>query len=206
MLHPLMPFVTEEIWAQVAPRAGIDGDTIMQRPYPEANSDLIDSEAEAELEWVMQFILGIRQIRGEMDISPGKVLPVLLEQSGADDRQNAERNRLLLARIGRIESIRALEEGEEAPTSATALLGNMRLLVPMAGLIDVVAEQSRLGKLREKTDAELARARGKLANKNFVNNAPPAVVTQEKERVVAFEQQIAQLDEQLARLQTLDSP
>ena len=79
----------------------------------------------------------------------------------------------------------------------------MRLLVPMAGLIDVAAEQSRLGKQREKTDTDLARARAKLANENFVNNAPASVVTQEKERVIAFEQQIAQLDEQLARLETL---
>ncbi len=203
MLHPLMPFVTEEIWAQVAPRAGIEGDTIMQRPYPEANPDLADSDAEAELDWVMQFILGIRQIRGEMDISPGKVLPVLLEQAGAEDLQIAKRNQLLLRRVGKVESVRALEAGEDAPPSATALLGSMRLLVPMAGLIDVAAEQSRLGKQREKTDIDLGRARAKLANENFVNNAPESVVTQEKERVIAFEQQIAQLDEQLARLETL---
>jgi valyl-tRNA synthetase len=203
MLHPLMPFVTEEIWAQVAPRAGIAGDTIMRRPYPEANPDLADSDAEAELDWVMQFILGIRQIRGEMDISPGKVLPVLLEQAGAEDLQMAIRNQLLLRRVGKVESVRALEAGEDAPPSATALLGSMRLLVPMAGLIDVAAEQSRLGKQREKTDIDLGRARAKLANENFVNNAPESVVTQEKERVIAFEQQIAQLDEQLARLETL---
>jgi valyl-tRNA synthetase len=203
MLHPLMPFVTEEIWAQVAPRAGIEGDTIMQRPYPEANPDLADSDAEAELDWVMQFILGIRQIRGEMDISPGKVLPVLLEQADTEDLQTAKRNQLLLRRVGKVESVRALEAGEDAPPSATALLGSMRLLVPMAGLIDVAAEQSRLGKQREKTDIDLGRARAKLANENFVNNAPESVVTQEKERVIAFEQQIAQLDEQLARLETL---
>ena len=204
MLHPLMPFVTDEIWATVAPRAGIEGETIMLRPYPEADPDLSDSEAEAELEWVMQFILGIRQIRGEMDISPGKSLPVLLEQSTERDRLFAERNNLLLKRVGRVESVHPLGDGEEAPASATALLNNMRLLVPMAGLIDVAAEKSRLGKQRDKADTDLSKALAKLANESFVNNAPEAVVTQERERVAEFRQQIAQLDEQIAKLDSLN--
>jgi valyl-tRNA synthetase len=204
MLHPLMPFVTDEIWATVAPRAGIEGETIMLRPYPEADPDLSDSEAEAELEWVMQFILGIRQIRGEMDISPGKSLPVLLEQSTERDRLFAERNNLLLKRVGRVESVLPLEDGEEAPASATALLNNMRLLVPMAGLIDVAAEKSRLGKQRDKADTDLSKALAKLANESFVNNAPEAVVTQERDRVAEFKQQIAQLDEQIAKLDSLN--
>jgi len=203
MLHPLMPFVTEEIWAQVAPRAGIDGETIMHRPYPEADPVLNDAAAEAELDWVMQFILGIRQIRGEMDISPGKALPVLLAQSSEQDRQFAGRNALLLERVGRVESITALGEREEAPAAATALHGNMRLLVPMAGLIDINVEKSRLGKQRDKVAGDLSKAQAKLANESFVNNAPPAVVTQERDRVVDFEQQIAHLDEQLARLEVL---
>ena len=204
MLHPLMPFVTDEIWATVAPRAGIEGETIMLRPYPETDPDLSDSEAEAELEWVMQFILGIRQIRGEMDISPGKSLPVLLEQSTERDRLFAERNNLLLKRVGRVESVHPLGDGEEAPASATALLNNMRLLVPMAGLIDVAAEKSRLGKQRDKADTDLSKALAKLANESFVNNAPEAVVTQERERVAEFRQQIAQLDEQIAKLDSLN--
>jgi valyl-tRNA synthetase len=201
MLHPLMPFVTDELWAEIAPRAGIDGETIMHRPYPEADPALDDAAAEAELDWVMQFILGIRQIRGEMDISPGKALPVLLEQSSEQDRQFAERNALVLERVGRVESVVALDDGEEAPAAATALHGNMRLLVPMAGLIDINAEKSRLGKQRDKVAGDLSKAQAKLANEGFVNNAPAAVVTQERDRVVAFEQQIAQLDEQLARLE-----
>ena len=204
MLHPLMPFVTDEIWGQVAPRAGIDGETIMLRPFPQADINASDSEAEQELEWVQQFILGIRQIRGEMDISPGKVVPVLLEQYSEQDILFAERNALLLERVGRVESVRPLDKGEEAPQSATALHGNMRLLVPMAGLIDTQAEIERLEKQQEKIAAELARSRDKLENANFVNNAPAAVVTQEKQRVTEFEQQMAQLEEQLTRLETLN--
>jgi valyl-tRNA synthetase len=203
LLHPLMPFITEEIWAQVAPRAGIDGETIMLQPYPQVDAALKDDAAEAELDWVMKFILGIRQIRGEMDISPGKALPVLLESADTRDLALAERHALLLARVGRVESVDPLDAGAEAPPSATALLGDMRILVPMAGLIDVAAESARLGKQRDKVTADLARSTAKLANDNFVNNAPEAVVTQEKARVTEFESQIARLDEQLERLDAL---
>jgi valyl-tRNA synthetase len=128
-----MPFITEEIWAEVAPIAGKDGDTIMWQDYPGTDAHPSGAEFEEEIEWVKQFILGIRQIRGEMDISPGKPLPVILENSTEKDRQYAEQNSHLLARVGRVESVLSLAEDEEAPASATALLGNMRLLVPMAG-------------------------------------------------------------------------
>jgi len=205
MMHPLMPFITEEIWAQVAPRIGIEGETLMHRPFPEPDHALKDADAEAELDWVMRFILGIRQIRGEMDISPGKALPVLMEGAGADDLRFADANRLTLARVGRVESVTALQDDEDAPPAATALVGSMRLLVPMAGLIDVEAERARIGKQRDKVNAELEKAGAKLANENFVNNAPEAVVTQEKERVAAFEEQLEQLDEQLKRLEALKS-
>lgn len=203
LLHPLMPFITEEIWAQVAPRAGIEGETIMLQPFPAVDAEMDDQAAEEELEWVKTFILGIRQIRGEMDISPGKVLPVLLEQSSEEDRLYAERNALLLQRVGRVESVTALGDGEDVPPSATALHGNMRIQVPMAGLIDVDAERARLVKQREKAAAELAKCRAKLGNDKFVNNAPENVVSQERQRVAEFEQQIAQLNEQLARLDDL---
>jgi valyl-tRNA synthetase len=203
LLHPLMPFITEEIWGQVAGRAGLDGDTIMLRPYPESDDDAADAAAIADIEWVKQFILGIRQIRGEMDISPGKTLPVLLQHAGAEDERRATEHAQLLQRVGRVESISILQEGEQPPAAATALLGDMRLLVPMKGLIDVDAERGRLDKQMERTKAELSKANGKLGNENFVNNAPAAVVTQERERVVEFEKKIAQLTEQLQKLDEL---
>ncbi len=202
LLHPLMPFVTEEIWQQVAERAGIDGDTIMLRPYPEV-SDQTDEAAIADIEWVKQFILGIRQIRGEMDISPGKPLPVILQGATALDRQRADEQIMLLRRVGRVESITILKDGEEQPAVATALLGEMRLLVPMKGLIDVDAERLRLSKQQEKVSVDLKRSTAKLANEKFVNNAPSEVVTQERERVAEFERTIAQLREQLEKLDEL---
>jgi valyl-tRNA synthetase len=203
LLHPLMPFITEEIWEQVATRAGIGGDTIMLRPYPQADEDAADEAAVADIDWVRQFILGIRQIRGEMDISPGKVLPVVLQHTSQVDRLRAERHAQLLRRVGRVESISVLAEGEQPPAAATALLGDMRLLVPMKGLIDVEAERARLDKQIDKVRAELAKANGKLSNEKFVNNAPPAVVTQERERVEEFEKTLVQLTEQLRKLDEL---
>jgi valyl-tRNA synthetase len=203
LLHPLMPFITEELWEPVAERAGIEGKTIMLRPFPEPDDAAIDEAAIADIDWVRQFILGIRQIRGEMDISPGKALPVLLHHASESDQRRAKEHAHLLERVGRVESIAVLAEGEQPPTSATALLGDMRLLVPMKGLIDVEAERARLDKQLEKTRAELTKANGKLANERFVNNAPPAVVTQERERVAEFEKTITQLTEQLAKLEAI---
>ena len=156
------------------------------------------------MDWVMQFILGIRQIRGEMDIAPGKPLPVLLQQATARDRQLAAEHASLLERVGRVESVRTLDDVEQAPPSATALLGDMRMLVPMKGVIDVNAERARLEKQRNRLSSDLQRSRGKLGNENFVKNAPPDVVTKESERVNDFERRLKQLDEQLERLSSFD--
>ena len=203
LLHPLMPFITEEIWQTVAPRANIEGETIMLRPYPEVLSEATDADAVADIEWVQQFILGIRQIRGEMDISPGKPLPVVLQDASASDLFRAKSQALLLQRVGRVESVTTLIKDEDPPAAATALLGDMRMLVPMKGIIDVDAERTRLTKQQGKINKDLQRSVGKLENEKFANNAPAEVVTQEQERVLEFEKAIAQLTEQLEKLDEL---
>jgi valyl-tRNA synthetase len=203
-MHPLMPFITEEIWQQVAPRANIDAPTIMQQPFPVTDVDVHDPAAVADIDWVREFILGVRQIRGEMDISPGKMLPLVLQHASAEDQRRASEHAALLARVGRVESISTLGDGERAPASATALLGDMKLLVPMKGLIDVEAERARLDKQRGKVVAELAKTQAKLGNEKFVNNAPAEVVTQERDRAAGFEKQLTQLAEQLEKLNKLD--
>jgi len=200
LLHPVMPFITEEIWQQVAPRAGIDAPTIMLQPFPEPAAEPVSQQAVADIEWVRKFILGIRQIRGEMDISPGKPLPVLMVGAGDDDRRRATDHLPLLQRVGRVESVTVAEAGEETPPSATALLDDLKLLVPMQGLIDIDAERARLDKQVQKLEAEKAKSEGKLGNENFVNNAPPAVVEQERERLGDFKRQLEQLAEQRQRL------
>ena len=203
LMHPFMPFITEEIWQQVAPRAGIEADTIMLRPYPVASDVTGEDAAVADIEWVRQFILGIRQIRGEMDISPGKLLPVILQNSDEADATRADTYLPLLQRLGRVESVAVLKDDQEPPAAATALLGDLRLLVPMKGIIDVDAERGRLEKRIQRVKTDLERTRGKLDNENFVNNAPSDVVTREQQRAVEFANTISQLTEQLEKLAEL---
>jgi len=203
LVHPLMPFISEEIWLRVAPRAGVAGETVMIQSYPEAATGDVDPAAEAEMEWVQGFILGLRRIRGEMDIAPGRRLPVLLQDAGDEDRRLLERHGRLVRDVGRIESVDFLDEGTEVPPSATALLGEVKIFVPMAGLIDVQAERGRLGKQAKKVQAELSRAEAKLANPRFVDNAPADIVAKERDRETEFRRQLAQIREQLERLEQI---
>ncbi|MFQ5548141.1 MAG: valine--tRNA ligase [Woeseia sp.] len=203
LLHPLIPFVTEEIWLALAPRASVGGETIMLRPFPRASKQWQDDDAESEMDWVMQFILGIRQIRGQMDISPGKPLPVLLENSSAEDREQAARHKDLLERVGKVASVRPLAGDEKAPPSSTALLGDMTVHVPLKGIIDVEAELARLTRKQAGLRIDFDKAEGKLANMDFVSNAPQAVVTRERERRHDLENQIARVQEQLEKLENL---
>ncbi|MDG2108162.1 MAG: valine--tRNA ligase [Woeseiaceae bacterium] len=202
LLHPLMPFITEEIWQTVALRANLEGETIMLRPFPKALSEAADDKAVEDIEWVKQFILGVRQIRGEMDISPGKLLPVILQDASATDLSRIKSQELLLERVGRVESVTSLKD-EKPPAAATAFLGDMRMLVPMKGLIDIKTERARLKKQREKINLDLQRSAGKLNNKKFINNAPAQIIAQEQQRVIEFERVIKQLTEQLEKLNEL---
>jgi valyl-tRNA synthetase len=202
-LHPLIPFITEELWQRVGAVAGVRGATIMLQPYPDAASFATDEHSEAELGWLQGFVLGIRQIRGEMDIAPAKPLPVLLQDASPADRERAATHEHYLRQLARLESLRMLAPGEEPPVAATALLGGTKLLVPMAGLIDVGAERERLEKALVQARGDLARVEGKLANRQFAENAPAAVVEKEREKERLARQEITQLDEQLARLARL---
>jgi valyl-tRNA synthetase len=203
LMHPLMPFITEEIWQKVVPLADRAGDSIMLAPFPEADDFAIDTQAEAEMRWLMDFVLGVRQIRGEMDIAPGKPLPVLLADASSDDRRRLDAHRDLIASLARVESIELLQDAAKAPQSATALLGGMKILVPMAGLIDVQAEVERLSRQLEKLEKLQAQSERKLANTSFVDNAPPAIVDQERGRLEEHRAAIAKLREQLANVRAV---
>jgi len=203
LLHPIMPFITEEIWSRVGPRAGRSGDMIMTQPFPEPAEAAPDPAVESEMRWVMDFILGIRQIRGEMDIAPSTRFDVRLQGASGDDLERYARNAACIERLANVGSVRALGAGEPAPQSATALLGEMRILVPMAGLIDVAAELARLGKRKGKVEQDLARAEAKLGNGRFVANAPADVVEQERARVAQFKRELEQLGAQLDRVASL---
>jgi valyl-tRNA synthetase len=202
-LHPLMPFITEEIWQLAAPLAGRTGATVMLEPYPLAKDFARDAEADREIDWIRNFILGVRQIRSGMDIAPSKRVPVLLQNASAEDLARTQRHRPYLERLAGLESITALEAGAAAPQSATALVGELTILVPMAGLIDAAAEIERLGKRISKAQDDLRKTQAKLSNDNFVRNAPASVVALERERAADLERTIASLEAQLARVRSL---
>jgi valyl-tRNA synthetase len=203
MTHPLMPFITEEIWQRVAPLAGRHGETLMRQPFPRVEAALLDPDAEAEMAWVQAFLLGVRRIRGEMNIAPGKPLPVLLQNGDEQDRGRLEANRGFIASLGRLSEITWLEPGRSAPEAAIALVGQMRVLVPMAGLIDKDAELARIDKQREKLRKDVERAANKLANPSFVDKAPAAVVEQERQRLGEMQSALRTLDEQHERIGAL---
>ncbi len=203
LLHPVMPFITEEIWQQVSPLAGRTGETIMTQPYPRYDESRIDRDAEHEMDWVMQFILGIRKIRGEMDVSPGRKAPVLLAGATSRDLEMLERNRTYLDMGGQIKSIVVLRESDEEPESAVVIAGGMKILIPIAGLIDKRAEAERLGKQAQRFDSELARARGKLENKQFVARAPARVVEKERQKLVDLESKCRVIRQQLEKISSL---
>ena len=183
LAHPIMPFITEEIWQQVTTLAGKKGETIMNQPFPTHRTPLVSEEAEREMEWVMQFILGIRKIKGEMNIPPGKPVPVLVRNSSVQDRDWLASNRQYLDFLARTESVEILEGEEEAPESATALVGEMEVLIPLADLIDKEAELARLEKEIGKLQQEVERTEKKLSNPNFVDKAPAPVVQKEKDKL-----------------------
>jgi len=203
LAHPVIPFITEEIWQQVAPLAGVKGKTIMQQSWPVAEESLLETYAEDEMQWVMQFILGIRKIKGEMNISPGKQVPVLLSQCTPIDEQRAIDHRAYLDFLARTESISVLSTSDEEPESAITLVGNMRVLIPMAGLIDKEAEIRRLEKEIGKFDGEIQRLENKLSNRGFIDKAPEAVVQKERDKLVDTEKALANLQAQITKIRAL---
>ncbi|WP_312995375.1 valine--tRNA ligase [Pseudomonas sp.] len=203
LAHPFMPFITEEIWQRIAPLAGIQGKTIMLQPWPVANEERIDPAAENDIEWLKELMLGTRNIRGEMNIGPGKPLPIFLKNVSAEDQRRLTENEALLKKLARLESITVLAAGEEAPLSATALVGEMEVLVPMAGLIDKAAELARLDKEILRLQGEVQRVGGKLSNAGFVDKAPAEVIEKERAKLAEAEQALGKLAEQHARIASL---
>ena len=199
LAHPMLPFITEEIWQNIAPLAGVElnpaGDTIMLQPYPIADSSQVDQDALADIEWLKAVIIGVRNIRGEMNISPAKALPIFMTKGGDNDQRRMQDNHQFLSKLANLESITWLENPEDAPLCATALAGDLEILVPMAGIIDVDAELARLDREIEKNALEAKKLSGKLSNAKFVDNAPAEVVAKERQKLNEFESSLTQLQE-----------
>ncbi len=203
LLHPLMPFITEEIWQRVAPLAGCEGDTIMLQAYPRCDDKKIDTAASADIEWLQGVIVGVRNIRGEMNIPPGKELDVLLRNGDDKDKNRLEENAQYLKKLAKLSDIRFLSPDETAPVASTSLVGELEILVPMAGLIDKDAELARLSKEIDKLANDLSRIKGKLDNSSFVDKAPAEVVAKEREKLARQQQALEKLQQQKQEIQNL---
>lgn len=204
LLHPIMPFITEELWQKVAPLAGKTGNTIMQQPYPLPEPDKINHSAQNDIEWIKQFVLGVRRIRAEMDIAPNKALPVLLQKGGTDDEQKWQQHHSLITSLARLDNVTWLDGNAKAPESAIALVGDMQILIPLAGLIDKEAELSRLNKEMDKLNRELAKCTAKLDNPKFTERAPANIVEKERQRVADMTAALQQLEAQAARIRAIE--
>jgi len=181
LVHPFMPFITEEIWQKVAPILGKEGNTIMLQTYPDADELVTDEASLKEIEWVKEFILTVRRIRAERDIAPGKFLPVLY-QNGTDEEHGwLQGYTMQIQTLGKIDSIK---HTEHAPTdTAVGIAGNMTLFVDLADLIDPEAELERLEKELNKLKNNKERIQEKLENKNFIERAPKDVIDKERKRL-----------------------
>jgi valyl-tRNA synthetase len=202
-LHPLAPFISEEIWQRVRVSAGVAGDTIMRCAFPSAAHVKTDPDAEPEMRWVIGFIEGVRQIRGELDVAPSRKLEVLLQNAASKDTEYLDRNLPYLRRLAGIEVPRTLGPAQAAPISAVAFVGTLEILVPMAGLIDPAAELARLSKQRNKADIDLKKMESKLNNAEFAKNAPAEVVAKDQQRLAELRTEIGQLAAQIARVTAL---
>ncbi len=200
LVHPIMPFITEEIWQLVGPMIGTKGPSLMLQPYPKVQPNDLNLPLEEDIQWLKKVILGVRNIRGEMNIAPSRPLPLLLQRGDASDRKRVADHQSALLMLAKLKDVTWLEPGEKAPPSATALVGDLELFIPLAGLIDQKAESARLEKEIAKLEQERTKAQVKLSNPAFVNQAPPAVVVQERERLVEFERALSKLSQQLEGL------
>ncbi|CAI0897588.1 Valine--tRNA ligase [Serratia rubidaea] len=203
LAHPIIPFITETIWQRVKLLKGISADTIMLQPFPAYDSALEDEQALADLEWIKQAIIAVRNIRAEMNIAPSKTLEVLLRNANGDAQRRVQENQNFIARLARLESIALLPAGEKGPVSVTKLVDGAELLIPMAGFIDKDAEIARLAKEMAKLDGEIAAIEGKLSNEGFVSRAPEAVVAKERDRLAACKEGKVKLQEQQATIAAL---
>ena len=203
LLHPIIPFITEEIFEQSQKILSKSHDKLISQPFPEPENHLIDDDSEKEIDWLKSFILGIRKIRGEMNIPPGKPLPCYIKNYSGQDKVYIERSKSILSTIAKLDSINLLSQSDEEDESAIALVGEMKILIPLAGLIDKGAEQDRLNKEIEKLIKLKSQFSAKLSNEKFVKGAPEAVVNNEKEKLASTESALKDLKQQLDKISNL---
>ncbi|KTD18843.1 valyl-tRNA synthetase [Legionella lansingensis] len=202
LLHPIIPFITEEIWQRTSKLTSINGETIMLSPYPQVNKDFINPEVEEEISWLKAVIQSIRTIRSEMTISPAKLIPLYIKNATPAIQERVEKYRPTLLSLSKLTHIHCMEENEPTPVSASAVVGDLELLIPMAGLIDKDAEITRLTKEIAKLDKDISLAENKLSNPNFTDRAPADIIAKEQEKLA---QARASKDKLLEHKKTVES-
>jgi valyl-tRNA synthetase len=200
-LHPIMPFITEEIWQRLKAPLNIEAESIMLQAFPQAGES--DSQAEDEIGWLQSILQGIRTIRAELNVAPGKTLDIAFQAGTATDRERHKQFTSLLHGLGRIGSSEWLDDDADTSQYSVALVADLKVLVSLKGLVDLEDELARLGKLLQREQVDLKRSEGKLGNSRFVDNAPPAVVEQEHQRLAAHKTKVAGFKEQIKKLENL---
>jgi valyl-tRNA synthetase len=198
--HPIIPFITEEIYQQVKVYTGSEVESIMLQAYPSVDVSLEDREASADVQWLQAVIVGIRTIRSEMNVKPSIQIPLLIKNAGEKDLSCLKSMQSMIQSMTKVKSIELLSDNDKVPASSVSVIGRLELYIPLAGLIDVAAEKNRLGKESGKLDKELDRILKKLSNERFVANAPEAVVQKEKDKCTELKDKKEKLAAQLDKL------
>ena len=200
LLHPFMPFITEEIWQHIPH----EGKSIMTAPWPTGEETWLDKENEASMEAIMEVIKAIRNMRAEVNAAPGKKSEAILHFSDAAQQAVFTANDGYLHALAEADPVTILSLTAERPENAmTAAAGGVEIYLPLKGLIDMEKETARLSKELDGLTKEIARTEGKLANEKFVTKAPVAVVAKEREKLQDYEEKKRVVEERLRYLTTL---
>ncbi|MCK3655521.1 valine--tRNA ligase [Pasteurellaceae bacterium Macca] len=203
LAHPVIPFITEEIWQKVKGFAGVEGDTIMLQPFPSFDENRVDEQAITQINWIKEIIIAVRNIRAESNIAPSKGLDLMLRNVNDHDSKILEKSDRLLKAMAKLDSVSILKAGEEPPLSVAKLIGNQELFVPMAGFINKETELARLTKEIEKLKGEVARIEAKLSNEAFVAKAPEQVIVKEREKMAGYQEGMEKLQAQFKAIEML---
>jgi valyl-tRNA synthetase len=202
LLHPLMPYITEELWLALCSATGRHSDSIMIEPMATIDPHPLDADAEQEIAWLKAIVIGVRQVRGEMNIKPSQKVAVRIANASAQDRLRLAAHRTQLSRLAGIGELSTVDD-TAAEGAATVLVGEMIVQIPLAGIVDIGAESARLGKQLFKVEKDIATTARKLENASFVNQAPESIVEKERRRLEDLEVQASQLAAQIDKLQAL---
>jgi len=196
LAHPVIPFITEELWQSISTQRD---KRLIATAWPVYDQSMINEDINAEIDWIVRLISQVRTVRSEMNIPPSAKMPLLLKDPGTSAAQHLVTHRELIERVARVESVNVLD-GDVPEGAVQAVIDEATIILPISGVIDVAAERARLDKEIEKQDKEIQRFEGKLGNEKFVAKAPAAVIETERERLAEAQQVREKLIEAMDRL------